>query len=164
VKHYVRICRLRFEVMMVEVEGDDHDSAELLALARADDARAPDWQLLPFDKNAYRLHVERCLSADDIALATDDGESEVTAVANARSLEPDEDTRYHLLHADVNSGEGEVILQPWFADEGDLMQHDLSKDWIATLSQYVDEGFEGLERAVGSIVPFPGRGSDDPEN
>jgi hypothetical protein len=138
-------------VIVTEVEADDCESAELLALAKAGNAKAADWRLLPFDKSAYRAHVERCTPTSDIAHAVQDGESEASALAEARSLEPDEDTRYALLHANVNSGEGEVILQPWFTDhEPDLMEHDLCRDWIEALQQHADEGLVGFERTTAS--------------
>lgn len=139
-KHYVRVCRPRFEVALIEVETDDCESAERLALAQADGTDAGGWWLLPFDRSAYRAHVERCTPANHIADAI-----------GAKSPEPDEDTRYALLHADVNSGEGEVVLQPWFTDHApDLMEHDLCRDWIEALQQHADDGLVGFERACAS--------------
>ena len=73
-KHYARVCRPRFEVVLIEVEANDCDSAERLALAQAEGTDAAGWRLLPFDKSAYRAHVERCVSAKDIVHAVWDGE------------------------------------------------------------------------------------------
>lgn len=53
-KHYVRLCRPRFDIAVIEVDEDDTDSAICAALAKAD--RGVNWDLMPFDPDVYTPH------------------------------------------------------------------------------------------------------------
>jgi hypothetical protein len=47
-----------------------------------------------------------------------------------------DETRYLLLRDDCGTGEGDVILQPWFnTEEPDLLASDLCVEWIGSLEQ-----------------------------
>ena len=52
------------------------------------------------------------------------------------------DKKYLLLKADTDSGEGEVLYQPWMGKISDLMLADLCSDWVAELAEAEEEGAE----------------------
>lgn len=133
-KHYVRIVRPRFELMVVEVSAADHKEAEMLALEQADDADDDAWTLLDHDPGTYDAHVQRCTSEDDVEANSSGPSERAEIVQTLLDPTPDEDFKYLLLLADVADGEGRVIWERWLKfHEPDLLESDLIDDWISAL-------------------------------
>jgi hypothetical protein len=62
----------------------------------------------PFDRSAYRPHVQSMISQDELDEATEEGDD-----ASAEELvDAREQSRYLLLKANCDTAEGDVILQP----------------------------------------------------
>jgi hypothetical protein len=118
VKHYVRVCRPRFEVTVLEIDADDDDQAEDIAIGEAIELPPEKWHLLAFDDGLYQPHVETCHSEDTIDANVDDPKEREEYIADLVSPERAEATnyiRYLLLCADVAHGDGHVVFEPWFA-------------------------------------------------
>ena len=139
-KHYVRVCRPRFEVAVLEIEADDDEQAQDIAIREATELPRERWHLLPFNGEHYQPHVETCHSEHtiDANAADEEGvrEAYVEELKSPEAGEAIEDIRYLLLFADVWSGEGRVVFEPWFrfcVDEPELIEHDLAGDWMRKL-------------------------------
>ena len=154
-KHYVLLCRPRFEMAMIEVE----DVSPALACRKAIE-RGPSnpggWTLLPFDDQAYQPHVERCLTEPEVEISTYLGEMEKITHNEIRALVQDENTRYLLLKADTFLGEGHVVRQPWMSELPPMLERDLCEDWLEAL-----QADPAPPRGPASVLPFPGRDGDD---
>jgi hypothetical protein len=147
-KHFVRVCRPRFELAVLEIEAEDDDEAEAIAYKQA--ASLPDdaWHVQAFAPEHYHPHVETCHSEDTIdANVGDDEDEKVDYVERLKDFDgDDDDTRYLLLLADIGSGEGRVIFEPWFCTrQPELLESDLCGDWVSNLEEVGDAGFENFE-------------------
>lgn len=146
-KHLVRLCRPRFEVVVIEIEAADDDRAKALALAKAEHLPQSAWHLQRLDEENYSPHVESCYSDHTIdANVGEDEEERAEFVEELLSPEPTEETRYLLLLGDIGSGEGKVIFEPWFAatDPG-LLEIDITGDWAHELTEVVRDGLERFD-------------------
>lgn len=148
-KYKAKLVRLRFEVAEVDVDvaNDDgvsahgnasHKVAELLAKRAAD--RLPDCQWedqTSLYSDRYDPWVAWLISEHDVD--ADGGES---LDEYAKDEQPLEDLSYLLLEADLFSGEGRLIMQPWFnADNQGLLEADVIGDWIAELRNLRNKPF-----------------------
>lgn len=104
--YQIRLCRPRFEIANVMVKAGSSEAAKRTALAAADTAKSG-WQLLPYEPEAYRPHVETCFQDDQSSPCSPSG-------TNSNHDSP---IRYLMLSADTASGKGTVFLHPWFSDE-----------------------------------------------
>jgi hypothetical protein len=159
VKHYVRVCRPRFEVTVLEIDADDDDQAEDIAIGEAVELPPEKWHLLAFDDGLYQSHVETCHLDDTIDANVDDPKEREEYIADLVSPERAEATnyiRYLLLLADVAHASGQVIFEPWFAVANpELLESDLSSDWVAELKQIEDEGIENFEDFLSKLPEEP---------
>jgi hypothetical protein len=125
VRYYVQVARLRLDTAIIEVDASDDGDAEQKAIELARLLPSTEWQLRPFDPAAYKPHVETMVSQDELL------ESEEVEDALSRN-----ETRYLLLKDGCGTGEGDVILQPWFnTEEPDLLASDLCVEWVGSLEQ-----------------------------
>jgi hypothetical protein len=156
-KHYVRVCRPRFEIAVLEIDADDDDQAEDMAVGQAIKLPAAGWHLLSFDDEAYQPHVESCHSEHTIDANVEDepGEREeyIKELQSPERAEAMHCVRYLLLYADVGTGEGSVIFEPWFpVGEPQLLEHDLAGDWVRELEAIQDEGLENFEDFAAGLA------------
>jgi hypothetical protein len=169
--HIVRLCRVRFEIAIVEVKAEDEEAAMEKALSK----HIPDakWHLLPFDAEAYVPHVESCVSDHTIdANSAEPGDRE-EYLAELRSPLYDHDVRYMLLQADVADGEGRVLIDPWYPQHPGLRELDMISDWGSTLQDMHAKAlanFEASDEPTGRapcpsrvIIPFPVRKKPESE-
>jgi hypothetical protein len=146
VSHLVRVARIRIETAVVQIEEDDRDDEEAERQAIETAASLPDdvWVMQPFDEGAYRPHVQSMISRDGIAELTEEGRSAEVELADLG-----EAIRYQLLKANCDTGEGELVLQPWLeVDEPDLLASDLCCGWIDALQ---DLGLTHLSERVDDL-------------
>jgi len=164
-KHYVLLCRPRFEVAVIEIDAEEHRAAEVAALEKVS-LGFKGWRLVPFDSREYRPHVEQCMSESDIEIDAEIA-PEVDVLAEARAVKRDEYTRYALVMADIFDGEGKVLPQPWMFELPPMLEHDLCDDWITDLkgvkARALKSAKEGAERPQppASVVPFRRTGKDE---
>ena len=115
VRYYVQVARLRLDTAIVEVDASDDGDAEQKAIEWVRLLPDAEWELQPFDQAAYQPHAESMIAQDELT------ESEVAEDVPRRN-----ETRYLLLKGDCETGEGDVILQPWLkTQEADLLASDL---------------------------------------
>ena len=143
-KHYVRVCRPRFEVAVLEIDADDDEQAQDIAVGEATEIPSERWHLLPFKGEHYQPHVEACHSEHtiDANVADEPGarEAYIEELKSPEAPEVAEDIRYLFLIADVWSGEGRVVFEPWFrVDKTELLEHDLAADWMRKLKAVGEE-------------------------
>ncbi len=145
-KFYVRVCRPRFEVAAIEVFSRDHDLAQLLAACRASELPETVWKLLPFDNSSYFPHVEECVSDHDMSANADSEDPKEALIEEFMSLERERDEKYLLLRGDLFTGEGNVVFEPWRrSGDPELMEEDLSSDWISLLEAVFNKGASANE-------------------
>jgi len=145
-KFYVRVCRPRFEVAAIEVTCTDHDEANSLAVWKAVELDDRAWRLLPHDDDSYFPHVEECLSDNDMSANADKEDPKEAQIAEFMNLERERDQRYLLLVGDPTTGEGEVVFEPWcHSHHPQLLEADLSGDWISILEAVFNEGASANE-------------------
>lgn len=139
-KHYIRVCRPRFEIAVLEVDAQDFNDAECSAPEIAAGLTDEAWTLLPFDSKSYYPHVERCSPADELVMGCETEAERKQAIAEMLDPATDHSIRYLFLLAITDDGEGEVISEPWFrGDDPQLLETDISGDWISIL-EGIDAG------------------------
>ena len=125
VRYYVQVARLRLDTAIVEVDASDDGDAEQKAIEQARLLPGAEWELQPFDHAAYQPHAEAMVAQDELT------DSEVVEDTLCRN-----ETRYLLLKGDCETGEGDIVLQPWLkTQEPDLLASDLCAEWIGALEQ-----------------------------
>ena len=104
----------------------------------------PNGNLQPFNHAAYQPHAEAMVAQDELT----DLESREDALRR-------NETRYMLLKGDCETGEGDVILQPWLkTQEPNLLASDSCAEWIGALEQLGLMDFsERLDDLAGGSLP-----------
>lgn len=146
-RYRVRLVRPIFQAAVVEVEASDEEQAILEALSQAETISEKNWSG-SFDPDSYFYDAQFVEDAEE---SSDD-------------YIFDENRKYLLLKADTDSGEGELLLQPWITEISDLMVADLSMDWGGQLDVLEEAGtvsfYESLEqihakpKVPAKIIPF----------
>ncbi len=128
-KYLVRLVRPRFETQLAVVEAVDEEDAHVQAMTQSF-SREGDWRLVDYSSIDYRCHVEECVSDEDVQL-----DETTTSEAHRRlsSTASPDNNKYLLMQANVGTGNGEIVLQPWFVQEDNLMAHDLCSDWSSDI-------------------------------
>ena len=151
ISHLVQVARVRIETAVVEIEGGDIDDeeAERQAIEEAEFLPREVWTLQPFDANANRPHVQAMLSHDEFA---ENGKTLHTELVNAS-----EPIRYLLLKANCDTGEADLVLQPWLVvDQPDLLASDLVRAWIDVLQDLgVTHLSQRLDDLAAGSPPLP---------
>ena len=141
-KIHALVARVRFETAVVSFSaGSGLDDQQLKDIA-VDHA-------IEFPENAWR-------PAD-----CDDGSHQPFAVSVIAEPDPENEAspakarhtrgqlgsyRFLLLQADIENGEGALVLQPWFScDRATLLMADVAKDWIAALQRLQLSHFTELD-------------------
>ncbi len=108
---------------------------------RLDAATADDlpWKMLPYDSEAYAPHVEMLVSDPELSEA---GETAQVIRRWMRSPESSAQDRYLILHADLETGEGRTILQPWLSEAAGLTLADLCGEWMDDLADLSEMAVE----------------------
>lgn len=122
-KYFVSLVRPVFERAVVEIEAQSLVEAQEKALEAAGDLPDTSWKGA-FDPSGYAFHIERAAEAEDVDSWAD--ESDGAGI------------RYALLQADVDSGEGNLLPQPWMAQTSALLVADVGEDWIGDLESLQD--------------------------
>jgi hypothetical protein len=151
----VRIVRPVFQSVIVEVEADNEEEAVSTALGQADTIAEEGW-IGTFDSEKY-FYDAQCLEED-----FDEDHLEVDEDAE-HFIDPDEYVRYLLLKANIYSGDGEVLYQPWLEEEDvdDQMLADLCEDWSGQLEGMqkgdVDDAIEIMEEQIHTPSKQPAK-------
>lgn len=155
-KYYAKVVRIRLEVACIEIESDDIKTGQEAADRALDAATADDlpWKMLPYDSEAYAPHVEMLVSDPELAEA---GETAQVIRRWMRSPESSVQDRYLILHADLETGEGRTILQPWLSEAAGLPLADLCGEWMDDLADLSELAVDVPRPANGTatIIPFP---------
>lgn len=128
-KFHVHLARIRLEVAEIDVDvpetagSDGRDkasraTAEMMAKLAARTMPASKWKDWE-DIEGWQYREE--VYEPWVSLSASEFDAEANGLASLADLvaesTPLEDTRYLLLEADVASGEGRVIFQPWYRSE-----------------------------------------------
>lgn len=133
-KFYVRVVRPRFEMQYVEIDAIDYDHACNQAMKECR-RRDGSWTTIAFSPTDYGCHIEECMSEDTL-----DANEMTPAEARAELSDPSTtDCRYLLLSADIVSGTGEVVFQPWLDEADVLLLDDLASDWKDEIELLCDD-------------------------
>lgn len=120
------------------MDADDKVTAIRTAARTAKNAKDEEWNG-SFDANSYGYDAE----------IMTDGEAS------------SDYTRYALLRADLFSGEGSLVPQPWMKHTNPLLLADLSSDWgeqveglsESSAGEYVD--WLEAQKPPANLIPFP---------
>jgi hypothetical protein len=126
-RHYAQVARFRIETAFIEfdAEEDDTDAAEKLAEEKAKQLASAEWCLEPFDSEDQAPFVMSII---------DETEAEELCQDPYELVDASSVTRFILLSGNLDTGEGEVIGQPWLSVElPDLLISDIAHDWIEKL-------------------------------
>ena len=127
----VQVVRPVFQSTTVRVRADSEEEARLLAVEEASALPATEWTGA-FSSEDYTYD---CVSVAEI----DDDD------ADAVDCGVESDTKYLLLKADLEAGEGELRLQPWLYHTSELMRADICRDWagaVSSLTELSDEAWK----------------------
>jgi hypothetical protein len=114
-KFLVRLVRPVFEAVVVEIEAENEKMAAAAALIQAESIADEHW-IGTFDTGSYDFDAQYVVPANEA-----DDDFIFSGVEKER--------KYTLLKADLDSGEGRMLLQPWMDTIDDLMSADLCMDW-----------------------------------
>ncbi len=163
-RHNAQVARLRIETALIEYDADEDDAgaAQELAEQKAKGLASSEWRLEPFDGEDQAPFVMSVIDETEAAeLCKDPGPAgpvdpyDLVDVVGV--------TRFVLLSGNLDSGEGEVIGQPWLsADLPDLLISDIAQDWIeeleslglTNLSERFDELRAGSPPQPSDLVRF----------
>jgi hypothetical protein len=142
----VRLVRPVFQYVDVEVEAGEENEALSAALAGSETVPESAWRG-SYDPEEY------CIDAVAVGDAADIDEDIFLSIAG--------DKKYLLLKADADSGEGEVLYQPWIRGISDLMLADLCSDWGTELAEAEEAGterfYDWLERHARFLKEGPAK-------
>ncbi len=155
-RHYAQVALFRIETAFIEfdVDEDDTDAAEKLAEEKAKQLASAEWRPEPFDSEDQ---------APFVMSITDETEAEELCADPYELVDASSVTRFILLSGNLDTGEGEVIAQPWLSvDLPDLLISDIAHDWIEKLealgltglSDRLDELREGSQPQPSDLVRF----------
>lgn len=140
--YFVMLARPVVQNALVSVQADTHEDAVAQALARAAALPTPAWKGR-FENERYAYDVTVVLAQDELG-------PDVNPELLAKSLK--DNYEYMLLQANLETGEGRVVFQPWLAHCSDLMIADVTQDWVDQMQGIRDEGldsfFDELEEAM----------------
>jgi len=147
-KFIVCFARPIVEKLSIETFATSKEEAVLKAMETLKNTHDRDWSG-KYDPESYTICVDWIEELDDRE------ESE-----EIDQTFQDESTKYLLLQADTDTGEGTIIPQPWLMMQSALMIADLSKDWSSQLIALEQEGFDEFLRVScptksAKIIPFP---------
>ncbi len=155
----VRLVRPVFETVVVEVEAWSRKGARRKALDCADKLPAKDWAAVTFDEGEYSPHVASIVDNQEIYETSLNPHAEIRKSRLADRMP--ETLRYMILAADLESGEGHCLPQPWFEYAETSLQADLCSGWIDPLSFIIEN--DGLGEAEvqsrserhSNVIDFP---------
>ena len=150
-KFLVRLVRPVFEVAVVEVEAENEEMAEAAALNHAQSIEDVHW-VGTFDPRSYGCDAQYVIPVE---------EAEDDFIFSGIETE----RKYAVLKADLDSGEGRMLFQPWMDEIDDQMSADLCMDWgnqIEALRQEGTENYFGWlmkslapkEARLAKVIPF----------
>ena len=153
--HFVQVARIRIETAIFGVDADDGDDADVEreAIETANSIAEADWIMQPFDRASYQPHVQSIISREE-----KEGLAEIGSTKPAETLvDASDDIHYLLLKADCATGEGHLVLQPWFViDEPNLLASDLCREWLASLQELgLTHMSERLDDLASGAQPQP---------
>jgi hypothetical protein len=146
--HFVQVARIRIETAIFGIDADDGDDAEVEreVIETANSIADANWVMQPFDHANYQPHVQSIISKEEIAELAEIGSTKSAATL----VDANEDVHYLLLMADCASGEGRVVLQPWFVvDQPNLLSSDLYREWVTSLQ---DLGLAHMSERVDDLA------------
>lgn len=128
-KYWVKVIRPVIEHTVVEVEASSYQSALEEAAELAVDVDDSEWSPAP-ESDDYSVHPVAAYEQSDV-------EDEIDVLDMVTH-------RYALLEADLNAGQGRLLLQPWMESQSSLMVSDLASDWSEEVEALREEGVEGF--------------------
>ncbi len=142
-KNYlIRLCKPEFKTLVLEVEADSAESAALEAYKQATVSSEQSWKLT--DDADYMMDVQMILPTSETSNAED-----------REFIEDAKDSRYLMLKAECDTGEGGVLMQPWVHEQDHLLMADLIKDWQMALDEAYEEHLAGFTEQQYTVADSP---------
>ena len=147
-KYFVQVMRPVFQKSVIEVDAANEEEAVIGALKKAALQPEKNWTG-HFDDENYAQQIVEVVPEDELE-GTDISDEQFDVTLK----------RYALLEASTESGEGQVVPQPWMNEVNGLMLADISGDWIEGLEEFKEEGLADftrfLEKHQDDHQPPPG--------
>ncbi len=163
-RHYAQVARFRIETAIIEFDADEDDAgaAEELAGQMATRLADSEWWMEPFNSEEQAPFVMSVIDETEAGEPCEGsgpaGTTDPYELVDVASV-----TRFVLLSGNFDTGEGEVIVQPWLSlDLPNLLISDIAYDWIekledlglTNLSDRLDELREGSPPQPSDLVRF----------
>ncbi len=120
-RYYAQVARLRIETAFIEFDADeeededDADAAQELAVQKIKQLANSEWRLEPFNGEDQAPFVMSIIDETEAAKLCEDpvpaGTVDPYDFVDAAGV-----TRFVLLSGNLDTGEGEVVGQPWLSD------------------------------------------------
>ncbi len=131
----VKLARPVIQTTVVTLSAADEDEACRVAMERA--AALPDGEWVgKFDGDCYPHDIQFVIDLQEEEMEY--GSETLKMRCRPDDVYPD-DVYYALLRADVDTGEGALLIPPWLERESLLMAADVVGDWVADLQRFEDE-------------------------
>ena len=141
---FVRLMRPIFQSVVVLVKARSDNDAARKARRLAPGLKPEEWKG-EYDAISYAYDVQEVLNVDRIKQSSE--LSETTKELEKYLWERD-DFRYLLLKADVTSGQGDVLIEPWLKRKSAVMRMDLVGDWAAGVEVLEERARKSFQRWV----------------
>ncbi len=127
IKHAVQVVRFRMEYAIVEFDAvPSQDETKIKTTAEKLAAKLPDaeWKIQKFNRRTNKAHAVKVASQEDVDDCLKDSGERRRAKWFANLVEDSpHSVRYMVLRGDQESGEGEVLNEPWFETDPRTYAH-----------------------------------------
>ena len=157
----IRMVRPVFETTVVEVESFSEGVAIEKALERASRLGAEAWESQDIDPTEYGTEVVSIVENQQVYETSSNPHRELREFrAGGHGMRS---RKYLLLAADLETGEAELVLQPWFGRLDGPRQAELCASWSQPLDLILEnDGLEDRQAEPGihttritNVVAFP---------
>lgn len=140
-RYYVQMVRLFAEATVVEVEAASPEEAMIAAIPIAAELGDQRWGSV-IDDEEYAPHPLSATLANEV-----EDPAELMFPSGHRFL---------ALFADTDSGQGQVLLEPWLAQVNSLAVADMAGDWEGDIQDLKQSSAEEYMEHLGGVTPTPG--------
>lgn len=159
----LRVVRPVFQTAVIEVQAWSQNSAVRKALRNASKLSDAEWSNGATLSGDYAAHVEAVIDNQEIYETCPNPHREIREFR--AGIGKHATVKYLVLAADMDTGVGRVMPQPWFIGCDPTLQADFCSDWHEPISFVVEnDGLDGEQgRAVGApelqrqdnVIDFP---------
>ncbi|MDH3580023.1 MAG: hypothetical protein OEM91_05275 [Hyphomicrobiales bacterium] len=165
----VRLVRPVFQHATVEVQAWSQSSAVNKVKRITKTLSETEWKTPDFNNGDYEVHVQSIIDNQHVY---ENSANPHRQISEFRAGTGDSgEIRYLLLAADPETGAGELLMQPWFAQCDQTLQAELCSDWSEMIEFVIEnDGIDASDVQISvveekpdneNVVHFPTRDLDE---